>query len=287
MNRLFRIFLLSAICLAQLSCTVNILENFSQKDSDKAKYIDAKMRMDVHDFDGAVTILLSTSSSFQNERPVKALLASAYAGKGGLIFLSLIESFQNATSGKLFPFMTSGFVGATAQKFGDLQNAEIAINSINADPLLRNEDENILMALVQLAKLGTILNYSVDDDNDGSIDGTFVNACTNANTPGVAIDNDSVGEVGLALLQFLQILPSLSNNFASGVLGSLDDCVADIESIEAAPGVYPLAGVCAITDPADYTATHLAGFRSLIKEDSVIGFGVSCTGDVSACNCPP
>lgn len=281
----FRSFLFIVI-FALLACSENMLEAFGDKETDAARYIQAQQLINAGNYDEAISILQSTSSTFQTQREVRALLASAYAGRGGLEFLNVIEAFENAASVNLFPFLMQGFTGGTAARVADLSLAEESLNLISADPAARTEDENVFLALIYLSKIGNILSVYMDDDNDGSLDGSFANACADADTPGTAIDNSSVGEIGLALLSFLRIIPYLSDNFTSGVTGGLDDCVADIESIEPSPGVFPLAGVCSIDDPADYTAVHIAGFRSLIKEDSIIGLGVACTGDVTVCNCP-
>lgn len=272
-----------------LACSENILESFADKDTDRAKYIQAQHLMNSADYDGAVSVLLSTSTAFQERREVRALLASAYAGRGGLEFLSLIERLDNidiSDNIKLFPFLTQSFLGGSSANITDLALAEETVQQISTNPAARTEDENILMALIQLAKIGNVLSVYMDSDNDGSLDGTFSNACTDADTPGTAINDLNVGEIGVSLLGFLSILPHLSDNFTSGVTGDLDDCEADLESLEPFPGVFPLDGVCSISDPSDYTSLHIAGFRSLIKEDALVGFGVNCTGDISACHCP-
>lgn len=280
----FFLFLTAFILMA---CSENALEVFADKDTDQAKYIQAQRLMNDSNYDQAISVLLSTTSEFQTKREFRTLLASAYAGRGGLEFLKIIEAFDNATSTNLFPFLMQGFVGGSYANFTDLSLAEDVVNLISTDAAVRTEDENVLMALIYLAKLGNILSAYMDSDNDGSLDGTFADACVDADAPGTSIDDLNVGEIGLSLLGFFKVLPHLSENFTSGVTGDLDDCEEDIESLEPAPGVFPLDGVCAISDPADYTAMHIAGFRSLLKEDDIIGLGVNCTGDISTCNCPP
>lgn len=279
-KRISWIGLLSVFLLSIISCSGNVLETFGDKDTDQAKYIEALKLINKSQYNDAITILLSMSTEYQAKREVKALAASAYAGRGGLTFLTLIEAFQNPGGVRLYPFLVQGFIGATAAKSTDLNTAAGLIDTISANPANRTSDENVFAALIYLGEAGSVLNTYLDNDNNGTLDGTFVDACIDADNPGTSIDDANVGVYGMALLNFLKVLPYI-DNFASGVLGSLASC-ADIEGLNAL-----LTGICAIDDPVNYTANHIAGFRSLIKEDNLVGMGVSCTGDVSACNCPP
>lgn len=272
--------LFSILFLSILSCSGNILETFGDKDTDQAKYTEALMLINKSQYDDAITVLLSMSAEYQAKREVKALAASAYAGRGGLTFLTLIEAFQNPGGVRLYPFLVQGFIGATAAKSTDLNTAAGVIDSISTDPASRTADENVFAALIYLGEAGSVLNTYLDNDNNGTLDGTFVDACVDADNPGTSIDDANVGVYGMAILNFLKVLPYI-DNFASGVLTGLTSC-ADVEGLNAL-----LTGICAIDDPANYTANHIAGFRSLIKEDNLVGMGVACTGDVSACNCPP
>ncbi len=282
---ILRIFVILTFIM-QSSCSVNVLEAFGDKETDQAKYIEAKKLIDKSQYDEAIQVLLGASAKFQEKREVRTLMASAYAGRGGLEFLSIVEAFKDASSVNLFPFLMNGFRGGSSDRYSDLSLAEGVIDLISEDPAERTEDENILMVLIYLAKMGNMLSYYMDTDGDGTLDPTFVNACTDSDNPGTAINDLNVGEVGMHLLKFVQTVTYLSNNFTSTVLADLD-CQADLEGLEPFPGFFPLAGVCSIDDPAGYTNVHIAGFRSLIKESDFLGLGVSCSGDVTTCYCTP
>lgn len=278
-----------AVLVGSLGCSANIFETFADKESNAAKIQEIQIRLNKSDFDGALAIIATLPPAVQNDRDVRVLAASAYAGRSGLVFLSMIENFQNASSTLISPFLMSGFPRGTSAKISDAIAAEQQLAAISTDASVRTSDENVIMALVNFAKMGNILSEYADDDEDGTLDGTF-NPCPNADTPGTNISNAQVREFGLSLVFALNSLSSLSNNFASSVLGGLSSCL-DIEALDDSMPVHPLDGMCAITDAADFTSDHLAGFRSIIKENSVFGLGIGggggCPGDISTCNCPP
>tara|TARA_B100000609_G_scaffold196847_1_gene192921 strand:+ start:2656 stop:3531 length:876 start_codon:yes stop_codon:yes gene_type:complete len=274
-----------------LSCSgsVNLLETFATKDSDEAKYVQAKLLIDDGSYDSAVTVLLTTSTEFQAKAKYKTLLASAYAGKGGLTFLGLVESIKNASSTRVFPFLLSAFRSGTATTFAsNIENlvlADEALASISSDPASRTEDENTLMILINFAIIGNYLSYYTDTAQDGTLDAGFTDVCTAADTPGTNINDTSVGAIGIALFKVLNIIPELENNFIANVIGSFTSCTAVEDIGSSLPGT-PLSGMCSVTDATAFSALQYKGIRSLIKEDSVLGLGVNCTGDITACNCP-
>lgn len=275
--------------LACFGCTANIFETFADKDSNAAKIQEIQIRLNNHDFDGALQIIASLPAALQSDREVRVLAASAYAGRAGLVFLEVIQNFQNASSTLISPFLMAGFPGGTLARIDDAKAAEDQLVNISTDPAARNADENVMMALINFTKMGNILSGYADNDNNGVLDPTF-DSCPNADTPGTSMPDSQVREFGLSLVFALNSLSTLSNNFASGVLGGLSDCSA-VEALDDSLPVHPLDGMCAITDGANFTADHLAGFRSIIKENSVFGLGVGggggCPGDISTCNCPP
>lgn len=257
-----------------------MFQTFATKDSDAAKYYQATLLVDEANYSEAITVIQSMTTSGQELRETRALLASAYAGRAGVNFLSLIETFSSA-SGRLFPFLTQSFTGAPADKVSDLTLAQASLEAISADYTERTNDENIFLAIVYLAKIGNIFSTYMDDDDDGSLDGSFVDACTAADSEGVSIGDGNVGEVGYALLNTLKIMSDPDNNVISGVLtGSLSSC----DSLEAESVL--LTGICSVESASDFTGAQVKAFRSLMKEDSLIGFGVSCSGNLAACNCP-
>jgi len=282
MTRFLKGVFLALAVAAGTSCSQNILSTFADKNTDAAKYIEAQKLIDAQNYDDAISVLMSASNEFQADRKFKSLLASAYAGRAGLNFLDLIESFQDASGVTLFSLLMPSFhsadLAALTSKVGDLDQAADTLKSINSDPAQRNQDENILMILVSFAKIGYILNTYTDADHNGALDGSFTDACSTADTPGTSIGDTAVAHIGLALVNALNALPEITNNFTSGVLGSIDDCQNDIEPY--------LPGVCSAEETSDFSAAALLGFRSLIKENDAMGLGVSCSGDVSACHCP-
>lgn len=252
---LFSLFFLTA------SCT-NIFYEAADKNSDAAKLFDARKLIDSGDWTSAITKINSMSVSAREQRDVKALLASAYAGRCGLDVLTMINNMQATTSYTFFQILMRSIRGATATNVADCVLAETTMKTISTSSSSRTTDENLLMAFVGFAKIGAILSANADTDSDGTVDAGF-NPCT-------ALDDTEAAELVTGLANAITSL-----NSANSSIGS--DEMTDINSICAAATTAGF-DFCSLTDTSQVdTQAERAGMRGLVHEaQDSIGLG-TCT----------
>ncbi len=274
--------LLISLGFCNLSCSVNILETFADKTSNEALYVSAQKKVDAGDFTGALQDIATMKGAYAQSASVLELKASAYAGRCGLNFLDFATDLKDIGTNRFFPFLLRSFRGSTTSHIDDCLSAETTIRTIGEAAAL-DDDQNIFLALVAFAKIGTVLAHYADSDNNGTVTATYDPCVAGGGDREVGpLDESDVRQVGTGITLALASIDALSGSVDLGV-----DVVTDISGVcDALSG--PLAGYnfCAVTDAADFTADHLKGIRSLIKESDVVGLGANCTGDISACNCP-
>ncbi|UYL08805.1 hypothetical protein B9G69_017315 [Bdellovibrio sp. SKB1291214] len=154
------------------SCgTENVLSEVSNKETDEAYYIDAKKNLDNMEWDSTASIITTKmSANYQARRDVKMMLASAYAGKCGLIFIDLIQGMTNNTATEMFKY----FMGIWGGKTVDPDSCELAIGVLQGigTAAQRTTNENLFLALLGVARMGTNLSAKLDAvDKNGAIDG--------------------------------------------------------------------------------------------------------------------
>ncbi len=269
------------VLLSSSSCSVNILENFADKNSNEALYYDALELINDGDYTGALEKIALMTASYTANREVITLKASAYAGICGLNFLSFVEALKNIGSTRLFPFLLSAFTGGTAAKIDACLAAEDLVESIGTLSE-RSSDENMFLVLISFAKIGNVLSLYADSDSNGTVDAAYAPCNSGASRVAGDLYDPDVQQLGTGITLAIANIAAVT----SGV--DLGD--ASLTSISSActtlAGVNAAYDFCSITDPASLTANHLKGIRSILKEDSVVGLGSDCTGDVSACFCP-
>lgn len=253
-------------------CTENLFDEIAEKDTEEAIYFDAKQAINARNYTQAITLLESLSSSFVTERERIPVYASAYAGRCGLEFLTLLNSLQNTGSSTVLGTLMAAFPGATKTSAGGHEDCTTAtdfmVNNIG-DEFDRDGNENLLMAFTSLAKIGTILSAFADTNDDGTADVTF-DQCVN--------DNDNLPEARVR---------DIGASFATAVLSLgaigasyVDDAITDVNEIcDADP---QLAVFCTATDPSSFTAAQVQALRYAIGSND---FGIdSCGGnDFSDC----
>lgn len=267
-----------------LSCSVNVLENFANKTTNDALFVDAQTLMSRSDFNGALAKIALLTGSYATRRDVLMVKASAYGGLCGLRFLDFVETLGDMGSTRLFPLLLGAFrAGTTTTSMDNCLLAQNTIESIGVSGV-RTNDENMLMVLILFAKIGNILSYYADTDQDGTVTAAY-NVCTiggGTRTAGGAIDDSDMRELGTGITLAVQNISAVSSTVDLGN-ASLADVEAACDQLAL---LNPAYDFCSITDPAAFTANHLKGIRSLLKEDQSVGLGADCTGDLSTCNCP-
>jgi hypothetical protein len=264
-----------------LSCSVNILENFADKTTNDALYVDAQLLMSKRDYNGALAKIADMTGDYPAKREVLMLKASAYGGLCGLDFLDFVKKLGNMGSTRLFPLLLGAFrAGTTTDSIDNCKLAQATIETIGVTAA-RTGDENMLMVLVLFSKIGNILSYYADTDQDGVVTAAY-DVCPaggGTRTAGGAIDDSDLRELGTGITLAIQNLDALSSTVDLG-----SGSISDIKSVcSQLPGAY---NFCSITDPADFTPDQVKGIRSLLKEDQTVGLGANCSGDVTVCFCP-
>lgn len=282
-----RILLLVVLVLAgNLSCSVNILENFADKNTNEALYVDAVELMNSGDYTGALAKLDLMTGSYATSRKVLGLRAKAYAGRCGLEFLPLVEALSNMGTTRLFPLLMSEFrSGTTTARIDDCIEAENTVEQIG-DVNARDSDENLLMVVISFAKIGNILSYYADTDQDGTVTNNY-DVCTigGARTAGGDMPDADARQLGSGITLAIENISAVSTSINLGN-ASLADIQAACTSLAT---LNPAYDFCSVTDPTGFTAAQLRGIRSLVKEDQSVGLDTlqaGCDGDVATCNCP-
>lgn len=279
--RAWMIALLAVSLCGNLSCSVNILETFANKRTSEALYQEAIVLMNKEDFVGAVEKLNAIEGDFAVDRKVLKLKGEAYAGICGLRFIPFVLALKDLGTARIFPFLTDHFRNGTTTKIDACVAAEDLVESIGAIGS-RTVDENFLLALISFAKMGAILNFYVDDDENGVVDGGY-DPCVTNNTTRVEgpLYDDDVNQMVVSLALTINNLTAVGSSvdLGSGTIAALQGVCTTLE------GIDPSFNFCTVTDPTTVTAAHRQGIRSLLNEDTVAGLG-TCTGDITTCMCP-
>lgn len=269
-----------------LSCSVNILENFADKTGDGALFNDAVSLINDGDYDGALAKIALMTSSYQTQREVVMLKASAYGGKCGIQYVPFVEDLSNMGTTRILLFLMQEFSGATSGRIDACITAQNLVTSIGAVGT-RTNDENMFLLVVAFAKLGNILAFYADMDSDDAVDASFTPAkvCTVGGAPprvaGSTITDADAIEIGTGIALAVEQLTALSSTVN---LGS-----ASLTTISTTCGSLPI-NICTMTTNSAFTdgsndTTEIKAVRTLVNEDQDVGIG-TCSGDVVACACP-
>lgn len=287
-----RAFLIVALALVNLTCSVNILENFADKTTNAALYTAAKKLINSGDYDAALAKLALITGSFATDRSVIGLKASAYGGKCGISYLTFVENLANMGTTKLFAFLMGQFRSATSATIDACTTAQDLMVSIGAVGT-RTSDENMFLLVISFAKIGNILAFYADSDHDGALDAGFTepNTCTLGGTRGAGNDfaDADVVEMGVSTALALEQLQALSGTINLGS-SSLTTLTTLCSTLAGAPFNTP---ICTMTTNASWTDgsnDNLENYamRTLVNEGQDIGINTCPTvgGDAATCPCP-
>jgi hypothetical protein len=160
------------------------------------------------------------------------------------------------------------FPSGTDTKIGDCVFAESTLNTLG-DQTQRTDEENILMGLSSITKVGTVLSRYADADNDGVADATF-DHCDLTDFP-----DDAVREIGTGIAQAILSISAVDSSISS-------DALTDITAI---CGLNVNLNVfCTTTDKNAYSALEVDFLRAILgSTDQGIG---ACAGSFALCVCP-
>lgn len=276
-------YLLAFVLLVNVSCSVNILENFADKTTNEALMFDAKKKIDQGDYTGALAKIALMTSAYRAGRDIVALEAKAHGGLCGINFFEFILALGNLGSTRMLPFLMGSFrSGTDITKVDHCISAETLIKSLGVVGA-RTPDENLLMLVVSFAKVGQLLSFYADSDQDGTAAASYdvcAIAAPGTRTAGGAMPASDAAELGTGLTLAIESLGALAGIIDLGA-GSMDSLTTACASL---PAQYQF---CGQTTTADFDVDELKAIRSFVKEGSAMGLNLgTCAGNnVSDPNC--
>lgn len=267
MKNLSVIFVLLAIALTNIGgCNLYSDLSAGAKVSDDAIVDDVKNSIDKGLWTDAILKWDTLSDTRKADRDTKLLLAAAYAGRGGLDVLRVIQNLNDdvGTRSLLLSLMVA-FRGSIAADYNDQIEAQDIIHSISNNPHARTVDENLFAVFVAFAKIGTLLSSIADTNNNGVVDPAFNNACT------MVTDAQSAQFV-VSLSEVIQSLEAVGTTIAQTPTANIQSACTQISSIAG-------QNICNSFDAATVTAAQRRAARNLIGETNLdVGIKVADGG---------
>lgn len=267
-----------------VGCGGNLFQLTAKKDTSESIYQDARSALNSLDYDTAIAKLVELQTKdnafyvrCEKVDGVKICpredLAGAYASKCGLNFVTFISSLTSS-SGSPFLFFMQKFQTITVSP-ANCYEAQKVIESFGASSAERTSEQNLFMAILGMAKIGTYLRDVADINQDGTTD-TDYDSCSSdvdAATQPQGISEDYLRHVisGMGL-----VIDNLAA--VSAVLSGGSSALTDLQAIKDTCGA-----ACVITDPnsASFNATVT---RNLLKSsDKGVEPASGCTFPCVSC----
>ena len=273
--KVIKLFLTLLVMGFLSSSCENIYEEAASKDSDEAILYSARLSLATGDWDAAITEFSSLSATALARPEVIVDYASAYSGRCGLDFLELADLIENIGTTPLMELLMTNFPATDATNFDDCKAAEDLLKqTADVNGVASSEDGRFLMAFNSLAKIGAILNFRADSDDNSTVDAGWDPCDGNGATD---LPQNDVSEIGTAIVLFYKNLEGFS--FGSDLTSAI---VTICDAIDGSP-----ADFCDETDISTIDANHRQVIRGMIREtDDGIGLEIAA-GDSAANACQP
>jgi len=246
----------------------NAFTDFPSANTDQAIIDTATNEIDQSQWTAAITTLNTLSPATLASRSVQVLMATAFAGRGGLNLLSLSQTLQNSSGLPLFLVLMKAFPGATNANIADEETAEGIMQGISLQAVNRTTDENVFMVFLEMAKLGDILSARADTNADGAVDATF-DQC-----------------LGTSIADVNQVASALGNIIASIQASGLTVGASLTNTLTAQCASF--GGACAILQASAVVKDSPQQIltQTLIGE-SLLGIGLAAPLKAGVCEIPP
>ncbi len=246
----------------------NLFTDFPSTNTDQAIIDTATNEIDQSQWTAAIATLQTLSPATLATESVQLLLATAYAGRGGLNLLSLSNTIQNTAGLPFFVVLMKAFPGATNANIADEISAEGIMQGINLNAANRTNDENVFMVFMEMAKLGDILSARADTLNDGVVDPTF-DACVDTSIA-------DVNQVAASIGNIIASVQASGLTVGAGLIGTLTAKCAQ------------LGGACAILQASQVLLDSAQQIltQTLIGE-TALGIGLAEPLRTGVCEIPP
>jgi hypothetical protein len=254
---------LFSLALIGFSCSQNILTELGSKSSDDALLFDAKTAVNIQDYQSAITIITTKMSlTAQSQPEVKEVLASGYAGRCGLNFVSFVNAISTASSGSAFVLVSVPFVGVVV----DPPSCYTALSTLESigTHAQRTSNQNAFASIIGMSLMGSAVRLYTDNS---PINGNGTQDSNNASCllTDTQVDNVVLG-FGFMAYNFSALTSSqLGSTSQTTLSGIINTCTI-------------IAGsACTITDPALITTQIRDTIRDLMNT-SDYGVGTFSTG---------
>lgn len=249
------------VFLTATGCSNNLFKGASTGDHDENLLVDAKAAINSFNYQSAIDIVtLQMSANGRAQTNAKEVLASAYAGKCGLNFVSFLEKLSTANSGTGLGLMVAPYVGVAV----DPDSCLLALNTLETigASASRTANENAFAAVVGMSLLGGQVRAAVDlapVNGDGTVDSAIC-SMTNAQ-----LDNAILGMGHLIInFSFLSV-----QQIGAGSQTAINDLI----NVCASMGLPS----CTVTDPTQITQPLRDTMKDLINTDDY-GIGLVHSG---------
>lgn len=263
------------LCLALLAtgCS-NPLEGLARKDTDEALYEDALKLLDKQDYLGSIEKFEAMSDGFASRTKVREHWAGALAGQCGLNFINYFTQLGDVDFGAnpFFKALMDAWTDTDVSP-SHCRRAENKIKEI-WEGELRTGSQQLFMAILSMAKIGTYLRTKADTDKDGAVDAGFT-SCTAANDDD-HLTNTEVAEIVSGFSLFLLNIVG----FGSSLSNSLEDLLDDLDFVCQALDPSP----CDVFAAESVDADMITLFRKIL-DTADVGVG-SCIDPSGALCCP-
>lgn len=207
---------------------VNVLDNYSNADSDEARYFEATTLLDERKWSQVISIIENDlSNGFAARSEVQETLASAYAGHCGYTFADILVGLQDATDSRFFPLFLDIFSS----------NSIVTTSCDHAITVLqglgtvteRTSKQNLMLSILGMARIGTTLAVKLDPGATGTAD-PAANVCsrTDPGVPYLAEADIKKVATGIGLIfENISALGGLlgsGSNSLSGLTDALNAC---------------------------------------------------------------
>lgn len=247
-KKFFLILIIIVLSIFNGSCTSNVLEDASTKNSEGALIEEALKQLDNKEYTEALNILTTQISvGRQADADILRLTAEAYAGRCGLDAIQYIGQISDATSSAMFSLFYQPTIG-TAALPTDCATATSKRVQIGA-AAARSQSDNIFLAILSMFRLGVNIQTAVDTtpiNGDGVLDSSVCD-----------MTDDQIDQVILSFGLLLENLTYVSGNLVG------DDALSSISQLQTL--CTSLSIDCFVTESASITPAMRDIFRDLLN----------------------
>jgi hypothetical protein len=277
---LIAVLLFTPLLLGFVSCQ-NLYWELADKNTDAALAYQAKMHIDKQEYSAAISVLNTTSLSYQQSHDGRLNLATAYAGRCGLNLISLAETLADMGSSTLFKQLMLAFKDANVSAAQDCLSAENLLKAIPAAQ--KTPSDHVFLAFVAMSKSAAYLAQSNANDGIGGVDVGF-DACSSNAGDGIA--EDDVKQIGSGLMMMLKGFEDSGSSALSNVTSVLTGLCSTFDNL--VPGGPPANSLCDLTEADDFGTDEAKVIRTMLLAEE-LGLN-TCGGPIdltpgSGCSC--